>query len=165
MVGGFTGVIVQPIKGGQKDGAIGALKGLGIGLAGMVTKPISGVVDLVAKSTEGMSNEGAYDSHDLRQRNRPPRYFDESNVLLSYDHEKSQGQYLLYSVDNGIYLEDHYRWHREVMPGSQIIVATNRHLISLKPSTVNTKLWTTGWSVPLERITFSLLFSLIPLFF
>jgi hypothetical protein len=116
VVGGFTGVIVQPIKGGQKEGAIGALKGVGIGLAGyaeewrffllldrficrlasslfpsscdltssIVTKPISGIVDFVAKSTEGLSNEGAYESaHFLRkQRNRPPRYFDESNVLL-----------------------------------------------------------------------------------
>jgi hypothetical protein len=61
------------------------------------------------------------------------------------------GQFLLYSVDNGIYWEDHYRWHKEVLPAQQIILATNRHVISLKPSNVN-KQWTTGWSIPLERM-------------
>ena len=53
---GITGIVSEPIKGAKADGKIGLLKGMGRGLAGAVTKPVSGVLDFAAKTSEGIQN-------------------------------------------------------------------------------------------------------------
>lgn len=44
---GVTGIVVEPIKGGNSDGAVGVAKGIGRGLLGVVAKPIGGVAGFV----------------------------------------------------------------------------------------------------------------------
>jgi hypothetical protein len=39
---GLTEIVTQPIKGGKEDGAIGALKGVGKGVASLTMKTSSG---------------------------------------------------------------------------------------------------------------------------
>jgi len=45
---------LEPIRGGQKDGGTGFIKGVGKGLTGLVLKPISGVLQLGSKTVEGI---------------------------------------------------------------------------------------------------------------
>ncbi|EKG17365.1 hypothetical protein MPH_05432 [Macrophomina phaseolina MS6] len=44
---GITGFFVQPVKGAQKEGAVGFLKGFGKGLGGIVCKPAAGESSVV----------------------------------------------------------------------------------------------------------------------
>lgn len=44
---GVTGIVVEPIKGGNQDGISGVAKGIGRGLLGVVAKPIGGVAGFV----------------------------------------------------------------------------------------------------------------------
>lgn len=37
---GITGIVVQPVKGVQKEGALGFFKGVGRGVTGLVAKPV-----------------------------------------------------------------------------------------------------------------------------
>ena len=53
---GVSGVFTKPIEGAMDDGVGGFFKGVGKGAAGLVTKTISGTVDIVAKTTEGLDN-------------------------------------------------------------------------------------------------------------
>jgi len=53
---GVTGVFVEPVRQARKDGAIGFAKGVGKGLAGVVLKPVAGVIDLAGKTTQGIIN-------------------------------------------------------------------------------------------------------------
>jgi len=53
---GITGIVTQPIEGARKEGAVGALKGIGKGLIGAVLKPAIGTVDLVTQMAEGIKN-------------------------------------------------------------------------------------------------------------
>ena len=39
---GITGLVTQPVKGAQKEGVVGALKGFGKGIGGIVLKPSAG---------------------------------------------------------------------------------------------------------------------------
>lgn len=48
---GATGVITKPVEGASKQGITGFVKGAGVGILGLVFKPVSGVVDLVSKTT------------------------------------------------------------------------------------------------------------------
>ena len=50
MLSGITGVFTKPLEGFKKGGIIGGFKGLFKGAAGLIIKPITGVVDAVSKS-------------------------------------------------------------------------------------------------------------------
>mmetsp|Transcript_59781 Transcript_59781/g.82127 ORF Transcript_59781/g.82127 Transcript_59781/m.82127 type:complete len:95 (+) Transcript_59781:3732-4016(+) len=72
----ITGVVTNPYEGAKSGGFKGFLKGTGKGLAGLVTKPITGVVDVVTKTSEGFSN--AHDGRpeeEIGFRVRKPRAF------------------------------------------------------------------------------------------
>lgn len=46
MTEGFTGIVTQPIKGAQEEGALGAVKGFAKGTIGLATKVPSGEFDM-----------------------------------------------------------------------------------------------------------------------
>jgi len=73
--------VTQPVKGAQKEGFVGALKGAGRGLVGVVVKPTVGVVDLVARTTEGIANTASYFEQKNRARKRYPRYIGRNQML------------------------------------------------------------------------------------
>lgn len=54
--GGITGVVTQTAKGAQKKGFGGFGLGLLKGVTGLVTKPLTGIVDGVSKTAEGIKN-------------------------------------------------------------------------------------------------------------
>ncbi|KAH3916821.1 hypothetical protein HBH56_063490 [Parastagonospora nodorum] len=54
---GVTGLVTQPWKGAQKDGASGFVKGMGKGLAGFIAKPGAAVVGILGHSMKGVHKE------------------------------------------------------------------------------------------------------------
>ena len=55
IAGGITGVVSNPSRGLREDGAWGFMKGVGTGILGAFTKPISGALDLVAHTSRGIA--------------------------------------------------------------------------------------------------------------
>ena len=53
---GITGVFTKPVEGLRNEGLIGFFKGGAQGAAGLVTKTISGGIDIIAKTSEGLDN-------------------------------------------------------------------------------------------------------------
>jgi hypothetical protein len=53
---GITGIVMDPIRGAEKEGVQGFFKGVGKGLIGVVCKPVAGAIDFVAKPIEGIAN-------------------------------------------------------------------------------------------------------------
>mmetsp|Transcript_52443 Transcript_52443/g.114745 ORF Transcript_52443/g.114745 Transcript_52443/m.114745 type:complete len:148 (-) Transcript_52443:1081-1524(-) len=53
---GVSGTVVLPIRGYQEEGVKGAFIGAGKGTIGLVLKPISGLIDVVSISSEGVRN-------------------------------------------------------------------------------------------------------------
>ncbi|KAL4505260.1 hypothetical protein ABPG72_016327 [Tetrahymena utriculariae] len=73
---GITGVLVNPFEGAKKGGALGLLKGVGLGFAGLIAKPVSGVLDAASSITGGIKNTialGDEKANETRLRN--PRVF------------------------------------------------------------------------------------------
>lgn len=73
---GVTGLVTQPYKGAKKQGFVGFGKGVGKAVVGVGVKPISGTIDLISKTTEGI--ESAVDGGICRANNqkmRLPRAF------------------------------------------------------------------------------------------
>lgn len=48
-------MVRQPYQGMKEDGFIGALKGSLKGLAGLFTKPLTGLIDATSKTAEGLT--------------------------------------------------------------------------------------------------------------
>jgi UDP:flavonoid glycosyltransferase YjiC (YdhE family) len=54
---GVTGLVTQPWKGAQKDGASGFVKGIGKGVAGFATKPFAGFSGILGHTLKGVQKE------------------------------------------------------------------------------------------------------------
>lgn len=50
MVDGVTGVFTKPISGAKEEGVEGFFKGVGKGVAGLLTRPTAGIVDFASGS-------------------------------------------------------------------------------------------------------------------
>jgi hypothetical protein len=44
---GISGLITQPLKGAEKEGGAGLLKGIGKGIGGLILKPGAGILSIV----------------------------------------------------------------------------------------------------------------------
>ena len=53
-VSGVKGVVQKPAEGFRQDGASGLALGALKGIAGLVVKPVSGVMDAVSKASQGI---------------------------------------------------------------------------------------------------------------
>ena len=54
---GLTGLVKAPVRGAMQSGASGAVRGLGLGLAGAFAKPMSGLAGFASKLAEGVGSE------------------------------------------------------------------------------------------------------------
>ncbi|POR35790.1 Sterol 3-beta-glucosyltransferase UGT80B1 [Tolypocladium paradoxum] len=54
---GIAGLVTQPIRGAEKDGAGGLVKGIGKGIGGLITKPAAGIWGLPAYMMQGVHAE------------------------------------------------------------------------------------------------------------
>jgi vacuolar protein sorting-associated protein 13A/C len=75
---GITGLVKEPIKGAEKEGLGGFLKGGLKGITGLIVKPISGVIDATSKTAEGIKNTTkvfSKETRELRTRRYSPRPF------------------------------------------------------------------------------------------
>ena len=57
---GLYGVVKHPHRERKKHGVIGIAYGLGKGVAGLVTKPVAGTLDLVTETGKGIKNTPSY---------------------------------------------------------------------------------------------------------
>ncbi|XP_056685998.1 uncharacterized protein [Spinacia oleracea] len=96
---GVTGMFTKPLEGAKSSGVEGFVQGVGKGLIGVAAQPVSGVLDLLSKTTEGanamrMKIQAALTSEEQLLRRRMPRVVSGDNLLRPYDEYKAQGQAL-----------------------------------------------------------------------
>lgn len=152
---GVTGILTKPLEGAKSSGVEGFVQGVGKGLIGAAAQPVSGVLDLLSKTTEGanavrMKILSAITSEEQLLRKRLPRVISGDNLVRPYDEYKAQGQVILQLAESGAFfgqvdlfkvrgkfaLSDSYEDHF-LLPKGQIAVITHRRVILLQlPSNV-----------------------------
>ncbi|XP_075085926.1 uncharacterized protein LOC107782497 [Nicotiana tabacum] len=147
---GVTGILTKPLEGAKASGVEGFVQGVGKGLIGAAAQPVSGVLDLLSKTTEGanamrMKIASAIASEDQLLRRRLPRVISGDNLVRPYDEFKSQGQAILQLAESGSFfgqvdlfkvrakfaLTDAYEDHF-MLPKGRIILVTHRRVILLQ---------------------------------
>ncbi|KAG2726780.1 hypothetical protein I3760_01G128300 [Carya illinoinensis] len=152
---GVTGILTKPLEGAKSSGVEGFVQGVGKGIIGAAAQPVSGVLDLLSKTTEGanamrMKIASAITSDEQLLRRRLPRVIGGDNLLRPYDEYKAQGQVILQLAESGSFfgqvdlfkvrgkfaLSDAYEDHF-LLPKGKIFVVTHRRVILLQqPSNV-----------------------------
>ena len=112
------GIVMQPLKGAEREGGVGFIKGVGKGLVGLPVKTVVGILDLTSRATEGMKNEAKSmriekgGEGDGRVRN--PRGFGKEGELVEYDQEGARRQKTLACVAKARYAYEDVRLDWEV---------------------------------------------------
>lgn len=154
---GVTGILTKPLEGAKASGVEGFVQGVGKGIIGAAAQPVSGVLDLLSKTTEGanamrMKIAAAITSEDLLLRRRLPRVISGDNLLRPYDDYRAQGQAILQLAESGSFFlqvdlfkvrgkfalsdayEDHFSLRKD-----KILLVTHRRVILLQISNIMTQ--------------------------
>lgn len=150
---GVTGIVTKPFEGARSSGVEGFVQGVGKGIIGVAAQPMSGVLDLLSKTTEGanamrMKIIAAITSEEQLLRHRLPRAINGDHVLRPYDEYRAEGQVLLQLAECGasfgqidifkvrgkfafsdVY-EDHFN-----LPKGRTVMITNRRVVLLQHPT------------------------------
>jgi vacuolar protein sorting-associated protein 13A/C len=111
---GLAGVVTKPVQGAKEDGAKGFFKGIGVGAIGVVTKPVVGLFDGASKVAAGISNTTTmFDKKYIVERKRYPRFIESDRVLRGYSQWKSEGAHILRELEKDLDSEDVYIFHAE----------------------------------------------------
>ena len=87
---GVTGVVMDPIKGAQRSGVEGFLKGVGKGLAGVIAKPTAGLIDLTSQTLRGVGNSVNDTQYKQAKRARLQRVIDDAGSIRPYDAQEAE---------------------------------------------------------------------------
>lgn len=147
---GVTGILTKPLEGAKSSGVEGFVQGVGKGIIGAAAQPVSGVLDLLSKTTEGanavrMKIASAITSEEHLLRRRLPRVIGGDNLLRPYDSYKATGQVILQLAESGSFFgqvdlfrvrgkfafsdayEDHF-----LLPKGKILLVTHRRVLLLQ---------------------------------
>ena len=133
VISGVTGIVEQPLKGAEKEGFGGFLKGIGRGIVGAVTKPVVGVFDLASNVTEGIRNTTMEDTG--LDRIRPPRFIDPSGILKPYNERESYGANLIREVDHGRRSHEVYYAHLDLPASKHVALVSLQNIMIVTPGT------------------------------
>ncbi|CAM8996430.1 unnamed protein product [Rhodiola kirilowii] len=152
---GVTGILTKPLEGAKSSGVEGFVQGVGKGIIGAAAQPVSGVLDLLSKTTEGanamrMKIAAAITSEEQLLRRRLPRVIGGDNLLRPYDEYKAQGQVILQLAESGSFLgqvdlfkvrgkfalSDAYEDHFLLRKGKILIITHRRILLLQQPSNI-----------------------------
>ncbi|WVZ75446.1 hypothetical protein U9M48_023496 [Paspalum notatum var. saurae] len=147
---GVTGILTKPIEGAKSSGVEGFVQGVGKGIIGAAAQPVSGVLDLLSKTTEGanavkLKISSAIMAEEQLQRRRLPRAIGGDSLLYPYDEHKATGQAILHLAECATFLgqidifkirgkfastdayEDHF-----LLPKGKILLITHRRVLLLQ---------------------------------
>ena len=87
---GVTDVVRKPLEGAKKDNLKGLGKGMLQGLGGLVAKPVSGVVDLISKTTDGIKNTWNFENEEIFQKRYPRPFYGKFKFIKFYNWNDSR---------------------------------------------------------------------------
>ena len=78
-------MVSKPIQGAKQENFTGFGKGLLKGFAGLVVKPVSGVLDLFSKTTEGIKNTMNSDDISMQKQRKARAFYGRHKIVKSYN--------------------------------------------------------------------------------
>ena len=95
-------VVAKPIEGAQKESVAGFGKGILLGFAGLVVKPVSGMLDLFSKTTEGIKNTVNMEDLNIIKVRKPRVFYGKYKIIKTYNSYHSDVVELLNKIDESL---------------------------------------------------------------
>ncbi|XP_024132153.1 vacuolar protein sorting-associated protein 13A isoform X3 [Oryzias melastigma] len=147
-VSGITGIITKPVKGAQKDGAVGFFKGCGQGLVGAIARPTGGIIDMASSTFQGIKR--AAETSQNVESLRPPRFIHEDGVIRPYKAREANGSQMLQKIENGRFAKYRYFAHANINE-SDFLMITKRGIFFVTRGTFGQL--TCEWQYLFEEFT------------
>ncbi|KAH7316123.1 hypothetical protein KP509_21G079300 [Ceratopteris richardii] len=146
----ISGVVQKPLERGREKGFLGFIQGLGKAVLGVVVEPVSGALDFVSLTVDGVGASCTkcfelFERKSTFQRVRLPRFISSTGILSCYDEKSAEGQYILLLAEGkghfpqGIFFREHskFAWsdvyvdHFKVI-NNKIVMLTNERVMLLQ---------------------------------
>ncbi|PIN17888.1 hypothetical protein CDL12_09445 [Handroanthus impetiginosus] len=170
---GVSGVVRKPVESARQNGLLGLAHGLGQGFLGFFVQPMSGALDFVSLTVDGIGAscsrcfEILSNKKDFK-RVRNPRAIHADNVLREYSEREALGQMILHLAEASrnfgcteIFKEpskfastDCYEDHF-VVPYQRIVLVTNKRVMLLQcvaPDKMAERPCKITWDVPWAKV-------------
>jgi vacuolar protein sorting-associated protein 13A/C len=129
MVRGVTGVVTQPMKGGKEEGAFGVVKGIGKGTAGLLLRPIGGIIDFTSSNLTALQQTTSVYNVDIK-RLRSPRYISVGSGVKPYSSKEAFGLSVFQRVTQGSGSKEVFLAHKVLEKDPQrVALITNKRII------------------------------------
>ncbi|GMH29787.1 hypothetical protein Nepgr_031630 [Nepenthes gracilis] len=170
---GVSGVVRKPVESAREKGVLGLAHGLGQAFVGFIVQPVSGALDFLSLTVDGVGASCArcfevLSNRTMLQRVRNSRAIHSDGVLREYNEKESLGQMILYLAEAShhfgcaeIFKEpskfawsDYYENHF-VVPQQRIVLVTNKRTMLLQcqsPNKMDKKPCKIMWDVPWEEL-------------
>lgn len=170
---GVSGVLRKPVESARQNGLLGLAHGLGRAFLGFIVQPMSGALDFVSLTVDGIGASCSRCLDGLQnktafQRIRNPRAMHADNILRQYCEREAMGQMILFLAEASrrfgcteIFKEpskfawsDQYEDHF-LVPYQRIVLVTNKRVMLLQcltPDKLDKKPCKIMWDVPWEEI-------------
>lgn len=142
VVEAISGAFMNPIKGAMDEGVKGFCKGCFKGITGLITKPITGVLDFTSQVTEGVKNTAQiFDdkANELKQR-KPRVFYGVDSYFKEYNSHDADYLKILNKFKDGKFNKDHFvqsLMFNQITDNPktrQAIIITYEHVIIFTPS-------------------------------
>ncbi|KAK1261313.1 hypothetical protein QJS04_geneDACA008707 [Acorus gramineus] len=170
---GVSGVLTKPVESTRQHGILGLAHGLGRAFVGFVVQPVSGALDFVSLTVDGIGASftrclGILNNKTPFQRIRNPRAIHANGLLKEYCEREAMGQMILYLAEasrcfgcTDIFKEpskyawsDYYECHFN-LPNLRILLITDKRVMLLQclyPDKMDKKPCKITWDVPWEEL-------------
>ncbi|CAA6669756.1 unnamed protein product [Spirodela intermedia] len=170
---GFSGVIKKPVESAREHGVLGLPQGLLRAVLGVVVQPVSGALDFVSLTVDGIGASFTrclefLSNRSASERIRNPRAIRANGLLSEYSEREATGQMILYLAETSRHLgctdlfkepskyawsdfyEDHF-----LLPHQRILLITNKRimlLLCLDPEKMDRRPCKIIWDVQWEEL-------------
>ncbi|XP_078437793.1 pleckstrin homology (PH) domain-containing protein isoform X2 [Wolffia australiana] len=170
---GVSGVVTKPVESAREHGILGLPQGFLRAILGVVVQPVSGILDFVSLTVDGINASFTrclelLSNKSAPQRIRNPRAIRANGLITEYSEKEAIGQMILYLAETSRHFgctdifkepskfawsdvyEDHF-----LLPHQRILLITNKRvlqLLCLDSARMDRRPCKIIWDVPWEEI-------------
>eukprot|EP00898_Chlorokybus_atmophyticus_P008933 jgi/Chlat1/9040/Chrsp94S09266 len=169
---GLTGLMEQPVRGAEKGGIPGMLKGAFAGVVGVFARPALSLLELSNHTAQAFRNLARH-ATEMPTRVRPPRLVSLELPLQPYELHEAVGRAVIFEIKSGQFRRDTYVNCTPLAEGGHYAVLTQTHMLwvhdiacddpttvkiatsnttSPKPNAISGRGWVLYWSSALEDV-------------
>ena len=147
------GIVTQPVKAVNNEGAIGLVKGAAKGVTGIVTKPIAGIFDAASLTSQGFKNTVVQDELKYQRSRLPRMFYGNDKYYKDFNFEDGRIKEILDNWKKGTYSKvsyvdkDYIKLKEGTKENTYLLIISIEYLLLINPDNLEKK-----WKLPISAV-------------